>query len=362
MTMLMAQATIPTAAGADYVAAVCTRLAKAEFDTALEDRHGRIALLDGLGTGTLEALPDRLDIRLEARTEQGLSVLKFLLGAQIEEAASAEKAEVVWTGHGCDIEVLPSLREMTVLRVADITPHVRRITLTGKDLKRFEGESLHVRLLFPPEGVNPPEWPKPGKNGRPVWPPEERRPAQRIYTIRRIDAAAAEMDIDFVMHEAPGIASGWAAKARAGDVVGLMGPGGREVKAAAHVLLAGDETAIPAMARILERLPADTTGQAFVEAEDEREVQPLDHPPGVSILWLFRRGREAGRNDLLSDAVMAAGLPAHGDVFCWLGAEEATARRVRRYWREDKGIDRARCLAVGYWTHALTKDERDEAA
>lgn len=355
--MLKAEATIPTTAGLSYVAAVCARLAQSDFDARAEAGRGRVALVDDLGTGTLEAAPDRLHVRLESRTEQGLSVLKFLLSAQIEEVAAAEQPEVVWSGDGCDSADLPSLREMTVRRVADVTPHVRRITLTGQDLVRFEGDSLHVRLLFPPEGVHPPEWPKPGKNGRPVWPPEDRRPVQRVYTIRRIDASAGELDIDFVLHAAPGIASGWAAGARPGAVIGLMGPGGREVRPAAHVLLAGDETAIPAMARILARLPEDTAGQVLVEVEDEREVQSLAHPAGITLLWLFRRGREPGRNDLLADAVMSAPLPEHGDVFCWLGAEEAIARRIRSYWREEKGLDRARCLAVGYWKHALTLDE-----
>lgn len=360
--MLKAEATIPTTSGAAYVAAVCARLAESDFDAQESGGLGRIALVDGLGTGTLEAAPDRLHLRLESRTEQGLAVLKVLVSTQVERVAVAESPEVVWTGDGCDLTELPSLREMTVLRVADITPHVRRITFTGTDLKRFEGDSLHVRLLFPPQGVHPPEWPRPGKNGRPVWPPEDRRPAQRIYTIRRIDAAAGEMDIDFVLHAAPGIASGWAEAARAGAVIGLMGPGGREIRPAAHVLLAGDETAIPAMARILERLPEDTTGQALIEVEDEREVQDLAHPAGVTLLWLFRRGREPGRNDLLADAVMASPLPDHGDVFCWLGAEEAIARRIRTHWREEKGLDRARCLAVGYWTHAAAQGGRGEAA
>jgi NADPH-dependent ferric siderophore reductase len=357
MTMLKAEATIPTTAAQSYVAAVCARLAEADFETEAAAGRGRIQLIDGLGTGTLEAGADRLHVRLESRTEQGLSVLKFVLSSQIEEVAAAEKPEVVWTGDGCDLDVLPSLRELTVLRVADVTPHVRRITFTGKDLRRFEGDSLHVRLLFPPAGVHPPEWPKPGKNGRPLWPPEGRRPVQRVYTMRRIDAAAGEMDIDFVLHAAPGVASDWAASARAGAVIGVMGPGGREMRPAAHVLLAGDETAIPAMARILERLPAQTSGQALIEVENEAEVQDLVHPAGVTLLWLFRRGREPGRNDLLADAVMAAPLPDHDDVVCWLGAEEAIARRIRAYWRDEKGLDRARCMAVGYWKHGLTGDE-----
>lgn len=357
MSTLMAEATIPTQRGADYVRSVCFRLGQADFSISSGDGQGRIDLVDGLGSGTLEAHSDRLHVRLESRTEQGLAVLKALLSTQIEEVAVAEKAEVVWTGDGCNLDVLPNLREMTVLRVADVTPHVRRITLTGQDLARFNSESLHVRLLFPPKGVHPPEWPTPGKNGRPVWPADDQRPVQRVYTIRRIDSAAGEMDIDFVLHDTPGVASVWAAGARHGDVIGVMGPGGREISGAAHVILAGDETAIPAMARILTRLPAQTTGHVFIEAEDPRDIQALDQPDHVTVLWLFRRGLEPGRNDLLADAVMAAPWPAHDDVFCWLGAEEAVARRVRRFWREEKGLSRSQCLAVGYWTHRLTERE-----
>lgn len=351
MSLFTAEATIPTAAGAAYVAEVCARLMKAEFAASADSGSGRIELADGLGTGTLEASSADLRMKAEARTEQGLSILKFLLSLHVEEVAAAEKPEVVWTGDGCGLEVLPGFREMTVLRVQDITPHVRRITLTGKDLKRFDCDSLHVRLLFPPEGLAEPEWPRPGRNGRPVWPPEERRPAQRVYTIRRIDADAGEMDIDFVMHEVPGIASGWAADARAGTIVGLIGPGGREMAPADWVLLAGDETAIPAMARILETLPPATRGLALIEAEDVNEVQDLAHPPGVTVRWLFRNGLEAGCNSLLADAVESVEWPDSGTAFAWIGAEDATAKRIRSYWRGEKGIDKGRSLAVGYWTH-----------
>ena len=361
MTVLTAEATIPTAAGSAYVAAVCERLLKSEFAASADSASGRIELRDGLGIGTLEALSGRLRMKAEAPTEQGLSILKFLLSMHVEEVAAAEKPDVVWTGDGCGLEVLPSFREMTVLRVADVTPHVRRITLTGHDLKRFESDSVHVRLLFPPEGLAIPEWPKPGKNGRPVWPPEDRKPAQRVYTIRRIDAASAEMDIDFVMHEVPGIASGWAARAKAGTIVGLLGPGGREMTSNDWVLLAGDETAIPAMARILEKLPATTRGVALIEAEDAREVQELAHPAGVEVRWLFRSGEEPGRNTLLADAVMAVRWPTDGSSYAWLGAEEATARRLRAYWRDEMGLEKGRWQAVSYWTHAANAGEKSAA-
>lgn len=72
--------------------------------------------------------------------------------------------------------------------------------------------------------------------------------ATRYYTIRRIDAAAGWLEIDFVLHEAPGLAGDFARLARPGDICGMSGPCGLGVKPAGHYLLAGDETALPAIA------------------------------------------------------------------------------------------------------------------
>jgi NADPH-dependent ferric siderophore reductase len=349
MSTLISEARVATSSGKEYLKLLCNRLAETEIETFPTEAGARAELPRGLGTAFLEASPHELLMRAEAGTEQGLSALKFLLGLRLEQVAEAEKPDLVWTGHGCDLTVLPGLREMRVKGVRQVTPLIRRITLGGEDLGRFDAAAMHVRLLFPPAGLDRPEWPVPGRNGRPVWPPQERCPTQRIYTIRSIDVAAGELDIDFVLHGDEGVASGWAARASVGDLIGMLGPGGAERDDADWYLLAGDETAIPAIARILQRLPAHARGVVLVEVADAQEIQPLAVPPGLDQRWLLREDRHAGHSDLLADAVTAVKPPEQGTILCWLGAEAETARRVRHHWREVLELPREAVISVAYW-------------
>jgi NADPH-dependent ferric siderophore reductase len=168
--------------------------------------------------------------------------------------------------------------------------------------------------------------------------------------------AAGELDIDFVLHGDEGIASGWAARAAAGDLVGMIGPGGSEREDAQWYLLAGDETAIPAIARILEGMPREASGVALIEVADAREIQPLVAPEGLEIRWLFREHRHAGESDLLAEATIAIAPPSDSDIRCWLGAEAEIARRVRHHWREVLQLPRTAVSSVAYWHHGKVEE------
>lgn len=353
----VAELNVQTGQAADYVDRLCAVFGELEFETVREGRAAAILLPRGMGTARLDPVGDVLRVRAEAATEQGISALKFMIGLKIEEVAKPEAPEVVWTGYGADFEVLPGFREITVVRNRAVTPLMRRVTFSGRDLGRFGSTQIHVRLLFPPEGLAVPEWPRPGRNGRPAWPPEERRPAARLYTIRAYDKVRDEFDIDFVCHGDGGVAGPWAMSARPGDTIGILGPGGGEFDSADWYLFAGDETAIPAIARHLEGLPANARGVALIEVADAAEQQEISAPPGVELRWLHRDGLEAGRNTILGDAVR--GVPWPDDIsgcFAWLGAEAATARDIRAYWRDEIGLDRNRFFAVAYWRHELSAE------
>jgi NADPH-dependent ferric siderophore reductase len=244
---------------------------------------------------------------------------------------------------------------MRVLRIADVTPHMRRITLAGENLQRFASGGLHVRLLFPKESAAP-GWPVTGEDGRPSWPGE--RPDIRVYTIRRIDVEAGEVDIDFVLHEGDAMpGAGFAARAKAGDVVGMTGPGGGSVGDADWYLLAGDETALPAISRILEQLPPEKTAIVRIEVADRFEEQPLRSAAHTDIRWLHRDGAEPGCTTLLADAVRAVRWPDAGErVFAWAGCEHASFRAIRSYLREERGLTRPEHLVVAYWRRGFDGD------
>lgn len=353
-----AQLSIPTRSGSHYIDSLCEDLATLDIETVRDSDGARIELPRQLGMARVDADEQSLRVHAEAASERGISTLKFILGLRIEKLAEADKPELIWTGYGADFKVLPSLREITVTRVIDLTPQMRRITFKGPDMERFCGEEIHIRLLFPPAGLARPEWPTPGKNGRPAWPPEERRPASRIYTIRDYDKGLGTVDIDFVLHGDHGVAGKWASTAQPGQMIGMMGPGGGLPEAGSWHLFAGDETAIAAIARRLQALPSRTPGVVLVEVAGEDEEQPLPLPEGMALTWLHRNGSEAGRNTLLLDAVRAVPIPedSAGCQF-WLGAEAATARAARTLWRDELKLPRKAIRALAYWRHEMTETD-----
>jgi NADPH-dependent ferric siderophore reductase len=180
-----------------------------------------------------------------------------------------------------------------------------------------------------------------------VWPGGSHGVSLRSYTARRQDPVTGEVDVDFVLH-GDGPAAAWAAAAEPGSLLGIAGSGSLAFTPAPTVLLAADETALPAVARILADLPAGTRGTALLEVADAAEEQDLGETHGVQLRWLHRDGTPPGESTLLVDAVAALDRP-DGDVFAWVGAESAAVRSVRADLRGRWGLTRAQHHAIGYW-------------
>lgn len=244
------------------------------------------------------------------------------------------------------------IEECTLLRVMEtnrITPHMLRVALIGRGLEPFAtNENLHVKLLLPPQGTARDRWLKEEPGGKVRLKGSKLDPVFRKYTVRAIDAPAGRVAIDFVCHEDGGPGAAWAAAAKPGDVVGMIGPGGRSAAPADWYLLAGDETGLPAIGRILESLPSDTKGLALVEIAGPEEEQPLSTPPGIELRWLHRHGAPAGTTDLLADAIKAVSLPADGARFAWVAGEFAAIQAIRRHLR-GAGLGKHEQLVVAYW-------------
>ena len=235
-----------------------------------------------------------------------------------------------------------------VVRTFDLTPHMRRIVLGGRGLETFDvprnALGPYIKLLIPPKDIEP-EWPILNDEGRLIWRALDRRPIMRTYSVRHFDRHSRELHVDFVMHGDRGIASAWAARAKAGDPVGLWGPGCTTTQNIDWYLFAGDQTALPAIAFILENLPATARGEAYIEIPDESEKQAFSKPAGVDIRWLLGKGESSA----LQEAVKAASWPAHSRVFVWAGAECATARSIRSHMRAQRGLGRDQMHILNHW-------------
>lgn len=320
----------------------------AEHDVVCQTSGARTTADLGIGSGVLEISEAVLKVRLESPDLAGLELLREFIISHVAEFSEGEAPAVTWRGNVSAAPRLANFREVRLKSFVDLTPRMRRLTFTG-DVARFGCEDeIHVRLYIPPEGVSEPEWPRPAEDGGIVWPSDEKRPEVRYYTVRRVDAEAGEIDVDVLLHDDCGPGSAFARAAKPGAICGMAGPVGRVAPAAPWTLLAGDETALPAIARMLEGMPDEARGLALIEVDDAADELPIHAPEGVALRWLHRKGEDARRP--LVEAIRAAEIPAgSSDPYVWVACEHGDAKEIRSHLRTDRGLARTRHQVVGYW-------------
>lgn len=285
-----------------------------------------------------------------------------------------------------------ALKQRTVL-----SPSLTRMVFAAPDVANMktDGPDQRIKVFFPLPGQDAPQVPQ-GEDwyARYRALPEGERAPMRTYTIRALRPEAGEVDVDFVLHGETGPASRWATHARIGDRIGLLAPDaqvadssqGFEWKPPAdvqRVLLVADETALPAVAGILEdlaRWPHPPQVQAFLEVAHDADVLPLAAPVGAQLFWLAREG--AAHGQLLQQAVQARvgalGLRAAeqdlaeididqdilweqasaqgGGLYAWVAGEAGAVMAIRRHLVKDCGIDKRAITFMGYWRHGKVLD------
>ena len=251
----------------------------------------------------------------------------------------------------------PRFRRVSVRRTEHLSPRLVRITFAGPDLDGLtvDEPAASVRLLLPSLGNRTlvmPSW-----NGNEFLLPDGRRPAIRTFTPRHIDARNLELKIDIVVHGA-GVASEWAQTAEPGASAAISGPGrgygiDREVMS---FILAGDETAIPAISQLLEALPVQSRVQVHIEiAHLDAQISLPDHP-STSVQWHHRTPGAAPASALF-EALRDAELGPNDRL--WVAGEAAAIQRIRRLLFEDRGLPRTQVSARGYWKDGRTGSDGD---
>jgi len=223
----------------------------------------------------------------------------------------------------------PPPRAVEVKRVERITPRLVRVTFTGPELATFgwNGPAAHIKVIFSGEAPNR---------------------LMRTYTPRRYDREALELDVDFVLHGV-GPASNWALQAAPGQKLRIGGPGRNYVvdPSAQWFLLAGDETAVPAIATILEVLPATSQARVLAEVVDRAEELVLTSRARVETTWLHR-GEDARRaGELLERTIQDLNLPPEARIY--VACEAGAMRRIRKHLLAERKIDRNQLTTRGYW-------------
>ncbi len=290
-----------------------------------------------------------------------------------------------------------------VARIEIVSPTFRRFTLTGPELHTVADNRFDQRfkILFPVPGFD-----LAGSHGEALvasddwygtWRDLDNavRPPMRTYTVREVRPEASEFDVDIALHGRLGPASTWALDAQIGDRIVVCVPhtgfagafhGGvdwRPPSEVDRILIAGDETALPAVSGILERLPADARGIAVVEVPDARDAAALSSPPSGVELRVAARGDARVGTELLpavraaaaelldassapsaeledvdidADLLWEVPTDASGDpllarapFYAWLAGEAQPIKELRRHLVSERGVDRKAVAFMGYW-------------
>lgn len=226
----------------------------------------------------------------------------------------------------------------TVKRVEHLTPRMVRVTFTSPELADFgwNGPAAHIKLIF--------AQPAPESPGA-----EPPRPTMRTYTPRRFNREARELDVDFILH-GEGPASTWAEQAAVGQTLTVAGPGRNYLidPAAEWFLLAGDDTAIPAISTILESLPARAAARVFIEVVDRADEVEIPAHPNTTVTWLHRGPHASQAGVPLEASVRSYQMPA-GSGRVYVACESGAMRRIRAHFLTDKTINREHLVTRGYW-------------
>lgn len=283
-----------------------------------------------------------------------------------------------------------------VAAVTALTPHFVRVTLTGDALAEFAAVGLdqRIKVMLPIDGLGFTDLPLDGPDADwyAAWRslPDDRRNPLRTYTVRSFRPDAQELDIDFVAHGDAGPASRWVSSCRVGDELRIVGPrvpespeelpsGAAEFApgAANRILLAGDETAAPAICAILEALDVTTVGHVFIEVPTDADRLPVTAPAGVEVRWIARNGATHGvrmtdQVHAWASSVVTTGpcegaveladvdvdehvlwdVPAPTDerpVYAWIAGEAGCVKALRRHLVRGVGLDREQIAFMGYW-------------
>lgn len=248
---------------------------------------------------------------------------------------------------------------LVVDEVIRLTPHLVRVILGGDGFRGIEFKDAtdqYIKMLFadPELGLQRPYDMEALREELPM----DRMPVTRTYTIRHIDRAAEQIWVDMVTHGEEGLAGSWAQSVQPGEYISFFGPGGAyapRAEAEFH-LLAGDESALPAIATALESMSPQARGLAVMEVHDESEELVLNAPEGVELVWLHRGAEFAPETAQLCSYLRGIELP-DSDIQVFIHGEREEMKKIRRLLVEERGLERRGMSLSAYWAYGRVEDQ-----
>ncbi|WP_028867148.1 siderophore-interacting protein [Psychromonas arctica] len=221
-----------------------------------------------------------------------------------------------------------------VSQVIDLSPHLRRIVVTGDSLKDFpiDQEGSYVKIVLQKEG----------------------KLVMRSYTIRLFDREKNELSLDFVINRHQGPATDWAQNAKIGDNIGIAGPGPMKITNYDHhsYLLVGDLTSMNALNGYIPKFKKEADIKAIIAVPNRKDIIKMDYDDSRNTLWFI----EDEATMTLEETVLEAAKHMAKDSHVFLGLEARSIRALRPVLQEEIGFDRLNIFAVGYWKKGVNAD------
>jgi NADPH-dependent ferric siderophore reductase len=244
-------------------------------------------------------------------------------------------------------------KELAVTHSKQLTKNMLRLTLQGEDLASLpsNAEGAYFKLVF--AGA------------------DAEKPIMRTYTVAKHRADQHEIDVDFMLHRSAngvvdGVAVPWAVQAAVGDTINMFGPGPATFinPQADWYLLAADMTALPALVANLALLPQNASGYLVLEILSEEDRQELPLPGSMEVQWVVNSDAGSDASPLY-EAIKKL-LWLDGQVAIWAACEFKSMKKIRRYFREEKAVEKSQLYISSYWKKGLKEEQhklvkRDDA-
>ncbi|MBO9474209.1 siderophore-interacting protein [Shimia sp. R10_1] len=331
-------------AGIAYPAVQALLLHEAEeHDLELsENSDSRVALMTEYGQLIFDAMEGGVVAAVHSQSEENLFILKESLQESISHFAPELADQMSWSDAGARTGFPPNFQLVTVLSATPLGSNFMRVVVQADDLKNYTDAAIHFRIVLPPAGDDAPQWPAVNDKGVTVWPKGEKALHRPVYTARSVDHDTNRLTFDVFVHEG-GRTTDWATSVVPGTKMGLTGPGGGGVPDVAAIAIYADDTGFPAVARMLETLPQETTGRVvLLSAAGASSGYPMPEHANLKPEW-----HSAATLESLADLALSE-REAYADHMLWFAAEKQDVQKMRRFFK-DAGLNAKAHYLAAYW-------------
>ncbi|MEM7059910.1 MAG: siderophore-interacting protein [Pseudomonadota bacterium] len=349
MSNAITDAVVPVANPSDALEMFVRHL-KEDHGIALDDREdgGKFLAMDGFRVD-FQPRSNGLYVRVEAQNAGSLIFFKEEVAEHVAEIDPTAAENIRWSGEVAEAGSLPpNFKVLKVITAGEVFPGMLRVTLTHEDVASMTRDGIHLRLMMPFDRTRKPVWPRMAANGTPVWPQGDDKLHARFITLRHVRPEDGQVDIDIVRHDG-GLISDWALQATAGQTVGVMGPAGPvKLPTMQGLFLAADGTGLPAVARYLELVTEDASGDVVVALPDG--YGPFEYLPKSS-LAVHTLPPERFAEEIMG---RAEDLTEPGTTkYAFFAGEFQNAQDLRGVFKGKLGLDKHTQISTAYWRRGV---------